>query len=87
MHPFKKMIFRLVLSSETTPPPNEIATLQHYMRDGSQVEGTSFHLPYIKYIDENGNLSIFYADKDFDICGSFMARSITSIYYCIECVY
>lgn len=86
MHPFKKMILSLVLITEITPPPTTgTATLQRYMRDGSQ-SGASFHLPYIDYTDEYGNPATFYADKDFDICGSFMAISITSIHYCTECV-
>lgn len=63
-------------------------TFYSFRRDGSQQidnPESTFHLPYVDYLDENGVQHRFYADRSSDACGQFYATSIVSRRYVIEC--
>jgi hypothetical protein len=73
-----------VISGYTTCTITPEGTLYSYKRDGSQ-NCVGFHLPYVEYIDTDGNPATFYADECSDGCGDFYALSITAIHYCTDC--
>lgn len=71
------------LGTECAAPPEN---LFYYRRDGSQIPGNpSFHIPYVDYIDMDGNPQRYYLSMESDDCQSFEAQSIVDVRYAFSC--
>lgn len=77
MNNFKKNIYK---SANTELPLIEYS----FKRDGSQ-NCAGFHIPYVDYLDEFGDLQTEYLSECSDDCSTIYASSIIDIVYSNPC--
>lgn len=66
---------------------NECSTAELFcfIRDGSQNDDPTFHIPRVDYIDLDGNPQVFYPTPTDNICGCIEALEITDTIYVFTC--